>query len=53
VVTLVMSRIILAFDVEPADQGSDPVGSQRSGDQDRRLVAVITAAVQRYRADNE
>ena len=50
VVTMVMSRIILAFDVESVDQGPEPVGSR---DQHRRLVAVITAAVQRYRAENE
>ena len=48
--TAAMSRIILSLDLATADQG--PAG-QRSPDQDRRLVAAITAAVQRYRAEHE
>lgn len=54
VATVIMSRIILAFDVATVDQGAEQVGSaQHSLDRDRRLVAVITAAVQRYRAEHE
>ncbi|HJN51227.1 MAG: OadG family protein [Pseudomonadales bacterium] len=49
-VTVIMSRIILAMDVATVDEHDD--SKQRSLDQDRRLVAVITAAVQRYRSEH-
>lgn len=54
VATVIMSRIILAFDVATVDQGAEQVGSEQyTPDRDRRLVAVIIAAVQRYRAEHE
>jgi len=51
--TMIMSRIILAFDIALVDQELEQLGSgQPSLDQDRRLVAVISAAVQQYRAEH-
>ncbi len=49
VVTALMSRIILASDLATSDQGAEGASTL---DQDRRLVAVITAAVQRYRSEH-
>lgn len=52
--TVVMSRAILAWDLASVVEEPEQIGSdQHSLDRDRRLVAVITAAVQRYRADHE